>query len=329
MADVALGTRLRDADRAQLFLVAALALSVMFVALAVLLNTAIYTGNVATRDSGPRTGEVIEYELAAMEVGEHTIAAVNDKNNSSYSSIRSSFTDTVDAWSEVTSVHPAAELSDAHVTTVATTDGTKVGQNGQDAYTDDNGNANWTVAKDVSARSFRLNVSQPALVNISGTPGLADSFYVGFDDGGEWRAYLYREGGGNVTVEVKDPLGAQVGSVCSVNAGSDDHVLVELSRARVGGEECPALAALFENVTDTYTVTYNNALDGTGSEAINGTFSVVVDSPTGDIVTGADDSSGEPYAAPALYSAELRLTYRSRDAYYRTNIQIAPEEPDV
>ncbi len=320
-------SRLRDADRGQLFLVTALALSLMFVVLAVLLNTAIYTGNIATRDPGPGTGEVIEYERAAVAMGEHTIAAVNEQNNSSYSNLRTSFTDTVDIWSESGSVHPATELSDTQATTVAMVDGTKIAQESQDSFTDDNGTADWTVANNSSARAFRLNVSQSSLVNI--TAGLlTDSFYVGFDDGGgEWRTYVYREGDGNVTVEVEDPSGSPVGSACSVAPGSDDHVLIELSTAQIGGKDCPALTTLYSGIDDRYNVTYNSAKDG-GSETINGTYSVVVDRSTDELATGADATSDDPYAAPALYSVELQLTYRSPVAYYRTNIEIAPEEAD-
>ncbi|MFB6219983.1 MAG: hypothetical protein ABEH90_00970 [Halolamina sp.] len=329
MADVA--RRFREADRAQLFLVGALALSVIFIVLAVLLNTAIYTGNIATRDPGPGAGDVSEYESAAKSMANHTIVAVNDENNSSYTALQSSFTETVSNWSDTASVHTAATLTDAHVEIVTTEQGSMVGQEHRDALTSDNGDGNWTVVNNSSARAFRLNVSQSSLLDISVAGVLRnESFYVGFDDGsGEWRTYFYREGTGNVSIDVVDPSDTQVGSTCSVDPGADGFTVVKLSTARLGNQSCPAFTQLFENMSGRYNVSYGNAVNAVGSEKVNGTYSVIVDRPLDRLATGADDTSDEPYAADAMYSADLKVTYRSSVSYYRVHIRVAPEEPDV
>lgn len=328
MADVS-RRRLREADRAQLFLIGALALSVIFVVLAVLLNTAIYTGNIATRDPGPGTGEVVEYESEAASMADTTITTVNVRNNSSYSELRSAYGDTIAVWSETANAHTVADLADAHLSVVTTNRGSKIAQEQPSAFTDDSGGVNWTVANNSTARAFRMNVSRSTLGDVD-IIDLADTFYVGFNDSnGEWKAYVYQEDLSNVSVDVFHPDGSQVGSTCSVDAGADGHALVELSTARVGGQPCPALTELFQGLSAPYTVTYNNTEDGSGNEQINGTYSVVVDRPVDDLETGADEDPGEPYAAPALYSADLQVTYRSSVVYYRTNLRIAPEEPDV
>ena len=321
--------RLRDADRAQLFLVGALSLAVIFIVLAVLLNTAIYTGNIATRDPGPGSGEVVEYEQAATSMANHTIVAVNEENNSSYSALKSSFTGTVSDWSDAAATHASTRLVDARVSTLTTQRGTKIAQENRDDFTNDTGADDWTVANNTTARAFRMNVSQSSLVDIN-TLSLVDSFYVGFDNGtSEWKAYVYQEGGTNVSVDVEDPSGNQIGDTCTADAGTNNHVLVELSTAQVDGKPCPALNDLFQNLSGPYTVTYNNTESATDDERINGTYSVIVDRPTDELETGADDDPGEPYAAPALYSADVQITYRSPSAYYRTEIRVAPEEPDV
>lgn len=329
MADVS--PRLRDADRAQLFLVGALALSVIFVVLAVLLNTAIYTGNIATRDPGPGTTEVVEYEQAALSMADTTITTVNDRNNSNYTDLRSAFDGSVETWSEVANAHSAAGLADSQLSVVTTRRGTKVGQDDPRNFTSDTGAGNWTVANNSSARAFRLNVSQPSLLDISlDDVLLEESFYVGFDDGsGEWRTYIYRNQTNHVAVRVIDPAGSQVGETCSVDFGSEEYVQVNLSTGQLGGTSCSAFSQLYDGLSGRYNVTYNNALDATGSEKINGTYSVVVDRPVDELETGADENSAEPYAAPALYSADLQITYRSSAVYYRTNVRVAPEEPDA
>jgi len=127
MADVA---RFREGDRAQLFLVGALALAVIFVVLAVLLNTAIYTGNIATRDVGPGTGVVVEYEQAATGMADRSLRTVNIENNSNYTNLETTFNDTVSIWSDRANTHSSAALADAHVSVVETKRGTKIGQNG-------------------------------------------------------------------------------------------------------------------------------------------------------------------------------------------------------
>jgi hypothetical protein len=328
MADVS--PRLRGADRAQLFLIGALALSVIFVVLAVLLNTAIYTGNIATRNPGPGTTEVVEYERAALSMADTTITTVNGRNNSSYSELRSAFGDTVVTWSDLANTHSGVGLADSQLSVVTTRRGSKVGQEQARNFTSDTGAGNWTVVNNSSTRAFRMNVSQPSLLNTTLAGQLLnDSFYVGFDDGGgEWRTYIYREGTGNVTVKVTDPSGSQVGDSCSVDSGSDDYVHVNISTAELGGAACPASGQLFAGLDQRYNVTYGNALGATDSERINGTYSVVVDRPVGQFETGADENATEPYAAPALYSADLQITYRSSRVYYRTNVRVAPEEPD-
>lgn len=321
--------RLCEADRAQLFLIGALALSVIFVVLAVLLNTAIYTGNIATRDPGPGTGEVVEYEGEAASMADATLTVVNDRNNSSYSALRSNYSNTIAVWSNAANAHTVADLADAHLSVVTTNRGSKIGQETQNGFVNDTGGGNWTVANDTAARAFRMNVSQPSLLDITGGL-LTESFYVGFNDStGEWKAYVYQEGANNVSVDVVHPNGSQIGSTCSVDTGSDDHAVIELSTAQVGGQPCPAFTKLFRGLSAPYNVTYTNAVDGSGNEQINGTYSVVVDRPIGDLETGADENTGEPYTAPALYSADLQITYRSSVVYYRTNLRVAPEEPDV
>lgn len=327
MADVS-RRRLREADRAQLFLIGALALSVIFVVLAVLLNTAIYTGNIATRDPGPGTGEVVEYEGEAKSMAGPTLETVNVRNNSSYSALKSNYTDAISGWSEAANTHTGQDLTDAHLSVVNTTRGTKIAQEQPGAFTDDTGGADWTVANNSTARAFRLNVSRTSLLD-STLGALTDSFYVGFEDSsGEWKAYVFQDGSNNVSVDVYDPTDTQVGSTCTVDPGADDYAVIDLSRAEVGGRACPPLTTMFRGLSPPYDVTYTNALDG-GTENINGTYSVVADRRVGALETGADENSGEPYAAPALYSAELQVTYRSSTVYYRSNVTIAPEEPDV
>jgi|AntDeeMetagen134_2_1112570.scaffolds.fasta_scaffold01040_2 hypothetical protein len=320
MADVA---RFREGDRAQLFLVGALALAVIFVVLAVLLNTAIYTGNIATRDVGPGTGVVVEYEQAATGMADRSLRTVNIENNSNYTNLETTFNDTVSIWSDRANTHSSAALADAHVSVVETKRGTKIGQNGTRNFTDDNNSRQWTVANNTTARAFQMTVEQGSL----GDDDLfADDpeFAVEFADGGEeLTLYIYNSGTltNDVTVVLYDD-GTEV-SECSVSAGADDRVSIDFSAATLAGEDCDALEELTSRLPPQYTVTFEN---GTYAE---GNYSLIVDRPINKLETGADDAAGGPYAAWALYSAELSVTYQSSVIYYRTNVRLAPEELDA
>jgi len=321
MADVA---RFREADRAQLFLVGALSLAVIFVVLAVLLNTAIYTGNIATRDPGPGTGEVVEYEQAAIAMADRTLADANTYNNSSYDDLESTFQDTVVVWSDTANVHSSTSLADAHVSTLATVRGTKIGQNHERNFTDAAGAVNWTVANDTQARSFSMTVEQDSL----GDDNLfADDpeFAIEFDgDGTTLTLYIYNSQtvSNDVTVALYED-GSAVDD-CSVSAGGDDRVDIDLSDSQLAGDDCSALEALHDRLPDRYDTEFQNG------DYAAGTYSLVVDRPVDSLQTGADESGdAAPYAAPALYSAELQVTYRSSTTYYRTEERVAPGEPDA
>lgn len=316
MADVA---PLREADRGQLFLVGALALAVIFVVLAVLLNTAIYTGNIATRDPGPGTTEVVEYENGATEMADRTLADVNAVNNS-YPELESAFRDAVTDWSATANTHTSAALADAHVSTIATRRGTKIGQTNNTNFTSDSGAETWQVANNSSIRAFQLTVEQSSLGDdgiLTNDPEFAIEFAWGTE---RLTLYIYNSGtlSNDVTVTLYDS-GTEI-SDCSVSAGGDDRVTVDLSGATLASEDCGTLATLQTRLPANYTTTFEN-----GTYA-RGNYSLLVNRELGEFATGADGGAGDPYAAPALYSAELQVTYRSSVTYYQTQRRVAPEE---
>ncbi|MFW5917952.1 MAG: DUF7261 family protein [Haloferacaceae archaeon] len=304
-------------DRGQLLLVGALTLAVMLVALAVLLNAAIYTGNVATRDAGTGAGEAIEYEGEARTMAQ---ASIDDVDGDTYAAVEANFTDAVQGWSELTHTHSGASLAASNLTTVNTTYGTRVAQHTDRNFTDDNGNSTWTVAEDSHVRAFRMNVTRDSLAS-----GADDAFYVNFDNGsGDWNVFVY-EDGGNVTVSLENPDGETVGDDCTVDPGADNRALVDFTAGTVGGQACPKMDFV-GNLSDEYTVRYVDARNGDGDERINGTYSLVVGESLDDLETGADENGDAPTVTRVLYSAELQVTYRSANLYYQSEIRVAPGE---
>lgn len=324
-------------DRGQLLLVGALTFAVMLVALAVLLNAAIYTGNVATRDAGPGTGQAIEYENEASSMARATMAAINDRGNESYADRRQNFTQTVDAWSRNARTHAAAALADAEVEVlVDPTRGTAIRQTAERNMTSADGQEDWTVANDTTVRAFRLNVSQDSLQTppdddvtdlLFGDNETRDYFQLRFeDDSDRWTVYFARDANSNdtdddVTVRVRHN-GATKGDPCSAPA-ENDRVVVDITGTQVGDEPCGALQSMFDGLEAPYTISYHNGSNATG------TYSLVVDRRIGRLATGANKTGDtEPTATRALYDADLRIAYRSDDIYYYSEFRIAPGEAD-
>jgi len=314
-------------DRAQLMLVGALVLAVIFVTLAVLLNAAIYTGNVATRDAGPGTGEAIEYENEATAMARTTVGEIDRGGSATYAELRGNFTDTVGDWSRAAGTHAVVGLVEARLESRSMQNGTRITQASDRNFTSDSGARNWTVANDSRARAFRLNVTQDSLASTD-TPVADGAFRVTFDNGtDEWATYLHQSGGdtGDVAVSVEDPDG-NVES-CTVDPGSDDRAVVDLTAGTIAGEDCSAMQ-FFGTLSGEYTIGYVDTLDGAGNEQVVGTYAVVVDRPLDRLESGAD-GAGEPTATRTLYSAELRVSYRTSNVYYQSDFRVAPGEPDA
>jgi hypothetical protein len=265
----------------------------------------------------------VEYEQAATGMADRSLQTVNIENNSNYTDLENTFGDTVSIWSNRANTHSSAGLEDAHVSVVATKRGTKIGQTGTRNFTDDNDNPQWVVANNTTARAFQMTVEQGSLGDdglLSGDP----EFAVKFSDGAnELTLYIYDNGAltDDVTVVLYDD-GTEIND-CSVSADGTGRVSIDFSAATIDGGPCDPLVTLTNRLPAQYTVTYEN-----GSYA-KGNYSLIVNRATDKLETGADDTVAEPYADPALYSAELSVTYRSSVTYYRTNVQIAPEELDA
>lgn len=329
MADVA-------RERGQLFLVGAFALAVLFVALAVLLNAAIFTENLATQGAEPSPGEAIEYHEAAVAASERTLTGVNYANNSSHGTLDTALRRGIEEWSLAAATHRAAQGHAASVTVASTTNGTRLTQDVERGFTNKSGNStDWQVAENVHARNFTMNVSQTSLEPDS-SPGSvsdyrsSDYLRVEFEDAGgaNWTAYIHQSGG-NVSVEVVDDSNSLPAASCEADPGGDDHATIDFTGARVGNQSCPALD-FFGDMNDPYTIRIERALEG-GNETGRGTYSLVVDEVPVALASTSefDAGSGQPFYTDAVYSATLNVTYRAPDTDYEARVEITPGEPDA
>lgn len=325
MADVRRGDRRGDSgrggdrDRGQLFLVGALSLAVLFVVLALLMNTAIYTENIATRGTGSGTDEAIRYGQAVQAGTAGLVGYVNAHHNATNGTLHANMSAGVGTMGDATSVHHAYEGVAADASLVSTTNGTRIVQdNGSRAFTAGNASEDdpdWMLASSVGGtRAFRMNVSRDDLA-----PDAESAFAVNASNGSNvWRASIYTD---DSTVVVDVENGSGTTNQCRA-PGEVDYAVVDLTEGAVGGEPCPALD-FAENVPAPYSIGFEN-----GDRAA-GTYGLVVHGTSlggepNDAFYG-DATDGSPYVTHAIYSATVRVTYEGPQINYRTNVTVAPE----
>ena len=309
--------RFRDADRGQLLLISGLVVAVSLVALVVLLNASIYSENVATRGIEAADGEALEVRAAAVEETGKLIDGTNRNRPANHSEAAATVEGGIADLDEylarayadrggVTRVSgdPSSIRAGRYVTGNLTANGT--------------GDSNATLADGVAqTRGFVVEVDPDALAPTDAAGAPTDAFYIEFDDGvNETReVYVYNGTGDNVTVAVGEN-GSAPTVVCSTPTA--DRVAVDLTGGTLGDERCPGLWATSAGALGT---PYDVAIERT--DKANGTVTATVRPDSGDAVGSNLTSS------PAVYDAEIDLSYRTAELRFETTVRVAPSEPDA
>ena len=317
MADLMSGS---GRDRGQLLLVAGFAIAVTIVALVLLLNTVIYTENLATRDVDTESSEAIEYrnlvedELWAVIEG----AALNGNDDPDRSAVEANVSSRIERFENVSARHALARGAATETDVVTYHDGTRLRQTDPDRNLTDGSAApavDWTMATDTDGvRQFELNTTGGLQ---STTDPTNESFRVDVDgDGGDrWSLYVYNHTTDGPTVAVKNGSESSPTDVCG------DYVTgpprVGLRAGTVNGAGCDAIDfAAGTSPPYDLTVTYGNRSTGTYDVILNGTN---VDADFDE--TAPLDS---PYAVPVVYGLDANVTYQSAALTYRSRVGISP-----
>lgn len=321
-------------ERAQLFLVAAIGLAVTFVALALVLNTAIFTENLASRGSDTTAGpEAVRYSTEATDGIEPLIEKVNYNNNTTHAHLHANLSAGVTGWSNASGRLSAVDAKSSNLSG-STVNGTRIVQDATGRnFTDANENDDWLLAGDVSGtRGFWLNVSRSDLNSTEQSElppsGSEAVFHVQFTDdaGDDWRIYVYQNANNanEVNVTVEEPSSGITGSCSAVG----EHVVINITDATVGDNACSPLAFL-PLIPTPYQLSYNDTTfsGGVGGDTVAGTYELIVDTPS---VSGGnfhDDDAGEsPYTTPAIYSLTLEMRYEGPRVFYNSSVRLAPGE---
>lgn len=324
--------RASGSDRAQMFLVIAVAMAALLVVLTVVLNSAVYAGNLAARDDGVDDASALAYRNAVVEVGGVLVTHANRNNNSSYVDLQSTVETDIGVWSEHVGRHAAASVSGANVSVASTSDGTLIDQlDGSRNFTNATGTSSWELVPAASnVRAFHLNVTRTALEdpspsNESSANALAsaDVFEIALDDGTHtWRVFVYQENTTDeVVVKVKNATDFS-DTPCQATAGTNGHVRIDVSNGTVGGQPCPDLDILAEP-SGPFDLRFERGANAAG------TYSLVTDEAFADANDGDVGSvAGPPRVSYALYSVNVSFTHVSPTLRYETTVEIVPGERD-
>lgn len=320
-----------DRDRGQLILVTGLAVAVTLVALVLLLNTVIYTQNLATRGAGVEDGEAIGFQQEVLHGVGDVIDAENREEYETRTKVEDNVTAGVTRFDALLSKYYAegVTVADVEEESLSLTDGYLLGQNNSSRDFSSAGNdesVDWTLAEDAGAgntagvRNFTMTVSRENLTDANSPPA---GFSVLLDDSDNvWRMYVYDDGG--ITVAVKNGSEGSATAVCSV---SGPEATIDLTAGTINGSACPELVWA-KGVSAPYDVAFRS-----GDEA-TGTYNLTVATPDGttaDVKTSNFAGPGDedsPRAVPAVYAAEFEIHFETPNVAFHTTLRVAPGEPE-
>ncbi|GAB3318423.1 fibronectin type III domain-containing protein [Haloplanus salinarum] len=314
MADVSLPMD-GSSDRAQLLLVGALTLAVVFLSLSLLLNSVIYTENLATRQTNTDVEKATTFRFVAVDVLGDAIEHVNRGDASDFGTRRDDYRNVTGVAIRTLGNQSATDSLATDVERRTVSRGTRIADdNATSTLTPENDSrGNWTVVTDARVRNARLHVETDDVVRIVVDDGTARDVVL--------------DGTANeLRVEGES-------EACSLGGGRN---WVDLTAARVDGERCRPLTTL--PFDDEVNVSIANGTDATG------TYSLVVDRYEAGIRSAVDtqnypgqcappspptyndSDAGGPYTSPAVYAATANVSVASPDIDYRRTVRTAPGE---
>ncbi|QLH77691.1 hypothetical protein HZS55_10435 [Halosimplex rubrum] len=297
MADLMPGADRRD-GRGQILLIGAFALAVAFVALALVMNAAIYTENLATRSESAETANAHVFHRATATMASDSFRYAHDAHSGDHDALDRSVRDAVEVYYNATRRQQAVHGQITNVSVARTNPGVNV-TNTDGTFGSDGGLDDWTVASGVRQfHTFRLDVA-----GWSGPD--SEELRVVADDTETWYVNVSHDGS-SYTVGVND---SGTYSECEPSISGD--FTVDFAAGTVAGDDCDALD--LKGVSGPYDLRFEN-----GSVA-SGDYTMVVDGAAGSEVAAAQKTE-------ILYSMEVDLVYWSPDLRYRSTIRVGPGE---
>ena len=265
-------------ERGQILIIVGLLVAVMLVALALVLNSAIFAENLSTRetaDSEEPSAYAVDAESTVADVYDRTNA--NDTRKAVYAN--TSFNESFETWADSRSDTAAGNgaVFEADWTTYV---GWRLEQTENRSFTpaDNDSATDWTLATDAeNVAAFELEVTKDDLRDSADE----DAFNLFVTDGTDnWELFVYRTGGKMVVTN--DPA---TSDECT-SGSSRAEINVRAGEFNGSCDELDLPSALDDDLQ----IKFRNVQATDGTERVNGTYTLVVNGS--DAI--ARDAGGHP-----------------------------------
>jgi len=312
------------ADRGQLLLVTALALAVLLVTVALLLNTAIFTENVATRDTTADGHEAIELRGELVAAIGDLIETENYRRSGSTATVETG----VDTMGTEQTLVERERGRYGTVATLARNDSATPGQLLRWNDTDTNrqfdvDGGNWTLVEDLdAARNVTLTVDPASLVETTASESADDTaFGVRFNRSGETvTQYIYKQSGSGDLAIAESVDGSPPERQCQIdltNLNSEDrNTTVDLTGDRLSTD-----ASAVDCFRGLWPADDPDAIEFVNGNTAEGRFAATVDETATPIV------NDEVEKTSAVYSVTVDIAYTTAELDFETTVRVAPGEP--
>lgn len=312
-------------DRSQILLVAAVLLAVTFVSLALVVNSAIFTGNLATRGETTGASDALTYRHEVADSAEGLVLEVNEQNTSD-------LVDNVDA--SLGNVSAQGGLQNARRARVVTVDldssspiveARVQGNQTDDPYTNASGERDWTLATDAD-RVVRGEFNVTSL----GTDNESHAYhlYINGSSGSYWEMAVFDSAAdaSDRNITVRDDGGSL--SECSFDPSPGTNFTINLTAGEVtdsdGSTHCPGALDSSERTYEGFSernVAYGEANNVTGN------YTVTLERDGEAPVVDENNFDGtSPTVTVRIDVLDIEYTYESQSLHYSTTITIRPGE---
>lgn len=311
-------------DRGQILLIAAFTLAIAFVALALVVNSAIFTENLASRGEVAGSSEAVAYQ---HQVERSVGAAIGYVNVHNESDLGGSLRDSIADLGTAGGTQQARSGQLVNVSYVDHDTGRRIADNasGGSPFENESGEATWQLASNVDATRGFVITTEPADLPPSGSP-----FRVEANEsvGTVWELQVW-EAGSDVVVHVNTAAGDD--QECRVDVSGVGEFQIDVTDGVVAGERCHALTRagtsgtpmwLANGISSGYELWFENG------NQLRGNYSMAIQGGTINTTHFAlGPNPGDPFDTPAVYDATVEYLFVTPQVRYEAEIRVAPGEP--
>jgi len=335
MADL-MGADDTERSRGQIILVTGFALAVAFVGLALVLNSVIYTENLATRSEAAKASDAAKVHIDMVNGTERIISYTNTNNNSSYARLHANATASMDSMGELTTQLQATSAQAVSVELVEYYNGTRIEQtNNTRNFTaaDSSNSEDWEVVSDIGdVDTIELGITEMKTDDaMPGDGGSPFELVASDSSGSTWTMRINNdETPGSPTDTIEPPTDDDNTHLLTIttpdgevmNQNIPNASVINVTNGSINGDPYPNLN-FGEGIGPVTSIEYRN-----GQNILKGNYTVFVQNETDgneDIATSdfADTTDG-PFFERLIYNATVNIEYEEGRMTYATNVTRGP-----